>query len=441
MPRLGFAFFLVVSTLLLVLANRYAFRWVVRAFEPSPGVRRALAGVLVASVLALFVGRLADFADPDAPVRTVIIVASTVQLAVWISVVALLVADAGLLLLRWISKLKAGARKPPQVDSPVVADPAPAPGQNVSTLRGDDRERALPSEQEAAVPALTRRVFLERALAGSAFLIGSSSSLYGALAGRHDYSLEEVPVKIPGLPKALDGFSIVQLSDVHIGRFVGTAELAAAEDLVRRARPDLIVMTGDLVDHDARLAFRLGEFAARLRPLARHGVAAVSGNHDFFAGIQPVVKELERGGAQVLRNRGLTIGDGSAAFALLGVDDVWARRRGGGPDLARAIDSLPDHRGSSSRARDLPRVLLCHNPSYFEEASEHVALQLSGHTHGGQINLVVRPADWVLKNGWVAGSYFRDGGELYVNRGFGTVGPPARIGAPPEVTRIVLVAA
>jgi predicted MPP superfamily phosphohydrolase len=88
----------------------------------------------------------------------------------------------------------------------------------------------------------------------------------------------------------------------------------------------------------------------------------------------------------------------------------------------------------------LPRVLLCHNPSFFAEAAGRVALQLSGHTHGGQVNLGVRPADYILPGGWVAGRYDRQGSALYVNRGFGTVGPPARIGAPPEVTRIILTA-
>jgi predicted MPP superfamily phosphohydrolase len=177
-------------------------------------------------------------------------------------------------------------------------------------------------------------------------------------------------------------------------------------------------------------------------PLARHGVVAITGNHDFYAGVEPMVSAVERGGGSVLRNRGIVIGEPDAGFALLGVDDVWARRRvpGAGPKLDKAIASLPELHGRIAPARDLPRVLLCHNPSFFEEAADQVSLQLSGHTHGGQVNLVVRPADLFLKNGWVAGMYEHAGSRLYVNRGFGTVGPPARVGAPPEVTRIVLEA-
>jgi len=209
---------------------------------------------------------------------------------------------------------------------------------------------------------------------------------------------------------------------------------------LRHARADVIVLTGDLLDHDARLADRLGRFVRRIGPLAREGVVAIAGNHDFYAGIDATVRAVEGAGARMLRNRGLVIGGDSAAFALLGVDDVFARRRGGGPDLERSIASLPPVGGSAAKARDLPRVLLCHNPSFFEEAAPHVGLQLSGHTHGGQVSLVVNPAEWVLKNGWVRGHYELDGSHLYVNRGFGTVGPPARIGSPPELTRVVLMA-
>ncbi len=258
--------------------------------------------------------------------------------------------------------------------------------------------------------------------------------MYGALLGRHDYTIEEVAIPIPGLPRSLDGFTIVQLSDIHLGLFVGEPEMRAAEDLVREARGDLVVMTGDLVDFDPRYAEHLGRLTRRLGPLARHGVAAIPGNHDHFAGIDAALGALERGGARVLSNRGCVVGGPGGAFALLGVDDVWARGRvlGGGPDLGRALADVP---------RDLPRVLLCHNPVFFPEAAGEVALQLSGHTHGGQINLLVRPADLLLPYGYVAGLYQRGSSHLYINRGFGTAGLPARVGAPPEVSRIVLVAA
>jgi predicted MPP superfamily phosphohydrolase len=338
------------------------------------------------------------------------------QLAVLVSVILLLPFDLAL----WMQRLARRFRQP-----------------NTRRAALSPAATDTPPVARSASEVAPRRTFLAQATVGSAFLIGSSSSLYGSLLGRHDYRVEDVPVRLPGLSRSLDGFTIVQLSDIHVGQFVGEPELAAAEALVRRARPDLIVLTGDLLDHDPRYAAQLGRFARRVGPLAREGVVAISGNHDFYAGIGETVSALEAGGADVLRNRGRVIG-GRNGFALLGVDDVWGRRFGLGPNLDAALASLPALGGSTARARELPRVLLCHNPSFFEESAARVGLQLSGHTHGGQINLLVRPADWVLKNGWVAGHYRERGAQLYVNRGFGTAGPPARVGAPPEVTRIIL---
>jgi hypothetical protein len=300
-------------------------------------------------------------------------------------------------------------------------------------------EAASPAPQVTSTE-LPRRQFLTQAVAGSAFLIGGTSTLYGALKGRYDYTLEEVSFKLPGLGRGFSGFSIAQLSDVHIGVFVGDPELRAAEELLRKARPDLIVLTGDLLDTDPRLAAQLGRFVRRLTALARYGVVAIPGNHDYFAGVESVARAVSSAGARMLRNGALVVGDAAAGFSLLGVDDVSARREGTGPDLERAVLALPELAGRVAPARDLPRVLLCHNPSFFAESAGRVALQLSGHTHGGQVNLGMRPADYLLPGGWVAGRYEQSGSALYVNRGFGTVGPPARIGSPPEVTRIVLTA-
>ncbi len=415
MPRPSFVFFFLATGLVLGLVNRHAFSWFTRAFAPSPSVRRFVFWLLVTSLGGMVLGRVIDALWSDAPIGWLLFFSGTVQLAVLMGVALLLPID--------LVRLVVGAVRR------VRARPQAA------------RAEVRPAEPSAAVTQadpMPRRALLTQAVASSAFLIGGSSSLYGALVERHDYQLDELPVRIPGLSPKLDGFTIVQLSDIHIGHFVGWPELRAAEEFVRRGKPDLIVLTGDLLDQDAALAERLGQFARRLIPLAREGVVAISGNHDFYAGIGPIVHAVETAGVTMLRNRGRVIGSADAGFALLGVDDVWARRQGGGPDLQRALDSLPALAGSVARARDLPRILLCHNPSYFEEAAGHVALQLSGHTHGGQVSLVVNPAAWFVKHGWVRGSYEYKGSRLYVNRGFGTVGPPARVGSPPEITRIVL---
>jgi predicted MPP superfamily phosphohydrolase len=403
--------------------NFYAFRWARKAWALGEAAQRRLKLTLVLSLAGMVLGRVAGRFWAGSLVTGVVATASTLQLAVIISAVFLLLAD----LFLGLGGLVARLRVKPQAPSPRPA----------ATNRA--AEPAAAAEPSVSL-ALPRRTFLTQAAAGSAFLIGGGSALYGALKGRNDYSLEELPFKLPGLSRRLDGFTIAQLSDVHIGVYVGDAELRIAEDLLRRAKPDLIVLTGDLLDNDARLADQLGRFVRRLTPLARAGVVAISGNHDYFAGVDAVERAVTGAGARMLRNRGLVLGSAEAGVALLGVDDVMARREGGGPDLDRALASLKTTDATGLAAADMPRLLLCHNPSFFAESAGRVGLQLSGHTHGGQVNLGIRPADLLLPGGWVAGRYDKNGSALYVNRGFGTVGPPARIGAPPEVTRIVLTA-
>lgn len=299
------------------------------------------------------------------------------------------------------------------------------------------RAIGAPSEGERAIDAgpaggeleLSRRQVLERT-AGFAVLAGSASVLgWGAVRGRLDFALDEIVVPIAGLPKALDGYTIVQVSDVHVGAFVRDAELAHGLSLARSARPDLVVATGDLVDYDPAEAPRLARALADLP--ARDGACVVVGNHDHYAGVGGVEAAMRAAGVRVLVNEAIVLrpGDGGG-FALLGVDDYRGREGGRGPDLARALAQAPPDRA---------RILLAHQPRYFAEAAGRVALQLSGHTHGGQINPGLRPADWFMR--YVAGRYERDGSTLYVNRGFGTAGPPSRVGARPEITRVVLVAA
>lgn len=417
---ISFVVFFLLVLVVVGAANHSVLRWANRAFSLTPRVHRVLAAALYGSLGVMTLGRVLDRVVPNVAMQVLLIVAYAVQLAVLISAVLLLFVDLGLLGARFVRGMKAWRTR----------------------RAGAQRDGAEPtlgaradSKEEAVVP---RRAVLAQAVAGSVFLVGGSSSLYGSLVGRHDYTIEELAVRLPGLSKALDGFSIVQLSDVHIGSFVGDAELEAGIEFVRRAKPDLVVLTGDLLDHDPRFAEKLGRFVRRLAPLAREGVTAITGNHDYYAGIEPTVAALRSAGADVLRNQGRVIG-GAGGFALLGVDDVMAKRfdPAAGPDFASAVQSLPKIDGRNA-ARDLPRVLLCHNPSYFEHSAGKVELQLSGHTHGGQVNLVVRPGELFMKNGWIAGLYERSGSRLYINRGFGTAGPPARVGAPPEITRVVL---
>jgi predicted MPP superfamily phosphohydrolase len=292
------------------------------------------------------------------------------------------------------------------------------------------RRRPAPAPPPAPEPRVSRRQVVEGA--GSVAVLGATGSLlgWGAARGRYDFRLVEVPVRIPGLPRALDGYAIAQVSDLHAGVHVGERTLDEGLELVKRAKADLLVATGDLVDLDSLFAPMIARKLAGVAP--RDGVFAILGNHDHYAGAGGVLQALRAAGVTALVNEGHVIraGDGGG-FALLGVEDLWARRGSRkGPDLERALTGLPEH---------LPRILLSHQPQTVDDWPGRVALQLSGHTHGGQINPGVRPADLVFR--YVAGLYTVGGTSLYVNRGLGTVGPPARVGAPPEVTRFVLVAA
>jgi predicted MPP superfamily phosphohydrolase len=296
------------------------------------------------------------------------------------------------------------------------------------------RIKAAPQRAAQPVPAedsgMSRRQLVEAVTGIGA--IGASGAMlgWGSAYGRHAFETCEVPVPIPGLPRALDGYVIAQISDLHVGVHVDERDVDAGLELVRRARPDLVVVTGDIIDHDPKRAPFIARKLADLP--VRDGVAAILGNHDHYAGATQVTAAMRAAGVRMLVNDGCPIrpADGGG-FALLGVDDVTSHRYGGrGADLDRAL---------AGAATDAPRILLSHQPATVDMWSGQIALQLSGHTHGGQINPGFRPADLFFH--YVSGLYSVQGTTLYVNRGFGTVGPPARIGAPPEVTRIVLVAA
>ena len=242
-----------------------------------------------------------------------------------------------------------------------------------------------------------------------------------------------VEIELLRWPSALDGYRIVQLSDIHIGPSLGRD---FAEELTRRVNAldaDLVVLTGDLVDGSrAALEAEVAPFG-KLR--GRHGVFFVPGNHDFYSGAAAWCAFLSELGIRVLRNEHVVIGSGDsgASFVLAGVDDhrSGGLHSGGGEDLEAALCSRP---------RDLATLLLAHDPTTFKRGHEmEIDLQLSGHTHGGQIwpfRYLVR-----LVVPYVAGRYRRGGAELYVSRGTGFWGPAMRLGAPSEITEIVLRAA
>jgi predicted MPP superfamily phosphohydrolase len=275
-----------------------------------------------------------------------------------------------------------------------------------------------------------RRLFLARSVAGAAGLVSLGTSGYGVYRALGPPEVTEVAVQLPHLPKALDGFTIVQISDLHIGDILGQGFLADTVARCNALKPDLMAITGDLVD--ASVA-ELGGTIATLQGLrSRHGSYFCTGNHEYYAGADAWCEALSRMGITVLRNRAVTVGDAGASFDLLGVDDWGARRRGfqGGYDLAAATKGRDPARAS---------VLLAHQPANFDVvAREGIGLQLSGHTHGGQMF----PFTELVKLRWryARGRHALGPSTLYVNRGAGFWGVPMRVDSPPEIVKVVLVA-
>jgi predicted MPP superfamily phosphohydrolase len=393
---LSFVVFL--SIALLVLGGMHAYLWarLVRDTAlPEPWRRVATVAIAVAAILipaAMIVSRFADV-----PLARALPWIAFVWMGVaFLLFAALLVADAARVVAWAASHVRdwlAGADTPPP-------DPA-------------------------------RRQLVARAVAGTALAVVATATGAGVRRAAGPAEITEVPVKLPRLPPALDGFRIVQVTDLHVGPTIRRREVDRVAEQVNGLKPDLVVITGDLVDGTAHELGDIVEGLAAIR--ARHGVAFVTGNHEYYSGVDHWLAYLPRLGIRVLRNERISIGDGAASFDLAGLDDWHAGRFGNGHgyDLDKALEGRDPERAL---------VLLEHQPLGTEEAVRRgVGLQISGHTHGGQIfpfNLAVRTAFKFVK-----GLYPLEGGShIYVSRGTGYWGPPMRIGVPPEIARITLVA-
>jgi predicted MPP superfamily phosphohydrolase len=271
-----------------------------------------------------------------------------------------------------------------------------------------------------------RRQFLARAAVGGAGLVAAGFSAYGVRRAFAPPAIDEVAIRLPRLHRAFDGLRIVQVSDVHIGDVLGRPFL---EDMVHRCnalRPDLVAVTGDLVD--GRVS-QLGPTVAALQGLrSRWGTYFITGNHEFYSGDLEWCAALERMGLTVLRNRTVTLRDGDATLDLVGVDDFGQKDRPRGWDLDAAVTGRDPERAA---------VLFAHQPRAVEEAIDKgIGLQLSGHTHGGQLFPMTELVAVLWK--YSAGLYRVGDGHVYVHRGTGFWGPPMRIGSPPEIAAITL---
>ena len=274
-----------------------------------------------------------------------------------------------------------------------------------------------------------RRELLAKGVAAATGAVGLVASGAALRSGLAEVELKEVGVKLPRLPPALSGLSVVQFSDVHVGPLLQTKFIESLVEQANRQKPDLVVITGDLVD--GSLAELREHVQALGRLKSRFGTYFVTGNHEYYSGVDDWLPELRRLGIRVLRNERVVLGDAAASIDLAGVDDSSAGRfgMGHGADVGRA---------TAGRDPERELLLLAHQPkAIVDAAAAGVGLQLSGHTHGGQIwpfNHVVG-----LVQPYVAGLYQHDPAtQIYVSRGTGFWGPPMRLAAPAEITKLVL---
>jgi predicted MPP superfamily phosphohydrolase len=235
-----------------------------------------------------------------------------------------------------------------------------------------------------------------------------------------------VEVPIPGLSPELDGYSIAQVSDLHIGNFDGKERGFEWAKRVNRLAPDLVAVTGDLVTSGTGFYEDVAEVLGALR--GKDGVFVSMGNHDQW-NPDALVALIEARGSVVLRNASTVVRRGGAELVVAGIDD----RMSGRADLERTLDGRPGH---------APTVLLSHYPDFFDEAARRgVELVLSGHTHGGQIAVPFFARQVSLSRlarQHAAGLHLSGASRLYVNAGLGTTGPPVRLGVAPEISVFVL---
>ncbi|MFD3872502.1 metallophosphoesterase [Streptomyces sp. NPDC058623] len=429
-----FVFVLIVLAVLALLASVHRWLWIrlVRDTTRAGGPARR-AGTIAAFVLPVLAVAALTAGRAGAPFRLQRLVAwpGFMWLAVLLYLtLAMLVAEVvRRVWLRRPARTTAPATGAPEraPESLVREDAAPAAADTGAAGSGPGDVATAPAPVTGGAPGegpdgVTRRLFVSRALGGAALVATAATvgtGTYGVLRGPR---VKRVQVPLARLPRAAHGFRIAVVSDVHLGAVLGRAHAQRIVDTVNRTQPDLIAIVGDLVDGDVQ---DLGPAAAPLRGLtSRHGTFFVTGNHEYFSGAQQWVDHVRELGLTPLENARREL----PYFDLAGVNDIAGETEGHGPDFAAAL---------GDRDRSRTSVLLAHQPVVIDDAVRHgVDLQLSGHTHGGQL----WPGNYLaeLANPTVAGLERYGDTQLYVSRGAGAWGPPVRVGAPSDITVVEL---
>lgn len=299
------------------------------------------------------------------------------------------------------------------------------------------------SNNDAHIPG--RRKFLSVIGLG---LAGTVSAMFldGVIFGKYRHRVRKVKLKIKNLPKSFKGYKIVQISDMHSGSFFNPEKLKPAFDLINEQQPDLVLFTGDMVNNIAEEFIPFKELFASIK--AKDGKLSVLGNHDYgeyvgwkskedkIKNIPNLIAHQKDAGFIVMRNQNRAIERNGEKIYILGVENWGLRPFPQYGDLDKALKGVPD---------DAVKILMSHDPTHFDEVvKKHpgdIALTLSGHTHGMQFGLDLKnwrwsPVQYRYKK-W-ADLYESEGKYLYVNRGFGVIGYPGRVGMLPEITLIEL---
>jgi predicted MPP superfamily phosphohydrolase len=274
------------------------------------------------------------------------------------------------------------------------------------------------SRTEEAGETISRRLVIARGTAIFAGLTAAGTTGYGMRTALGPPQLQRIRMPLAKLPRSMDGLRLAIVSDIHLGPLKGTHHVGRIVDLINSVTADVVCVVGDLVDGSVA---ELGRFAEPLRDIeSRHGAYFVTGNHEYYSGFAPWIDEVTRLNLKALRNERVEIG----GLDLAGVNDLGGAQYGDGPDFAKALGDRDPSR---------PVVLMAHQPVVARKAAPFgVDLQVSGHTHGGQMapfNLVVK-----LQQPVVSGFGRVDGVPVFVTNGAGFWGPPLRVGAPPQVT-------
>ncbi|MEU9285857.1 metallophosphoesterase [Streptomyces sp. NPDC048275] len=431
----------------------YVWRRLVRDTTSGPGfARRAGTVVFVAGPVLMFAGIAAEQAGAPFWLQRTLAWPGFLWMALSIYLVLAVVAGEAVrpLLRRFVERrADAGATAPSDlVESAIGSRPvaesvahehagagsgtststststgAGADAPSAATGHPDTSPSGIAAAAAAAAPSgVSRRLFVSRAVGGTAAAAALATVGYGTYGVLRGPKVKRVTVPLAKLPRSAHGFRIAVVSDIHLGPILGRDFCQRVVDTINSTQPDLIAVVGDLVDGSVK---DLGPAAAPLARLkARHGSYFVTGNHEYFSGAEQWVREVRELGLRPLENARTEL----AGFDLAGVNDVAGESEGQGPDFGQAL-------GDRDTAR--AAVLLAHQPVQIHDAVKHgVDLQLSGHTHGGQF----WPGNYLaeLANPTVAGLERYGDTQLYVSRGAGAWGPPTRVGAPSDITVVEL---